>query len=77
MNKRSDYEILRFARWIIYDALTAATHIASRAADCLEGTDNYEAFAKVRDAIQTFREYSPEMKAIKDVMYAARKELGQ
>ena len=77
MSKRSDYETLRFARWTIYDSLTAATHIASRAADCLEGTDSYEAFAKLRDAILNFREHSLEMKAVKDAMYAAREELDQ
>lgn len=75
MSKRSDYETLRFARWAVYDAISAAAHVAGRAADCFEGTDACALFGKVRDAIYNLRDYSPEMNAAKDAMYAAREKL--
>ena len=74
---RRDYEALRFGRWAVYDALAAAAHVASRAADCFEGQEGCLVFGQLRDAIANFREYSPEMKAVKDLMYAARENLNE
>lgn len=71
---RRRYETLRLAQWAIIDAVTAAGHIASRAADCFEGDDSFEAFCAVREAIGKLAG-GPEMRAVRDAMNQARMEL--
>lgn len=71
---RRRYETLRLAQWAIVDAITAAGHIASRAADCFEGDDSFPAFSSLRDAIGALAS-SPEMRAVKTETLRAREEL--
>lgn len=73
---RRRYETIRLAQWAIIDAITAASCIASRGADCLEGDDSFAAFNSLRDAIDALAD-SPEMRAVKTETQRAREELNQ
>jgi hypothetical protein len=71
---RRHYEAVRLAQWAIIDAVTAAGHIASRAADCFEGQEEYAAFNEMRKAVGRLAS-SPEMHAVKNAVLTAREAL--
>jgi len=71
---RRHYEAVRLAQWAIIDAITAAGHIASRAADCFEGQEEYTVFDEMRKAIGKLAG-GPEMVAVRNLVHAAREAL--
>lgn len=54
---------LKHYRWMIVDALTHAAHVAARAQEATEGSDDTLLFDAVRTAIVDFREH-PAMRAL-------------
>lgn len=73
-DKRQRYEALRLAQCAIIDAITAARHIAARASDCFEGSDDFGVFNRMRSAIGDLAK-GPEMRDIISTVMAARSEL--
>ena len=63
-NKTTALPVLRSLRWLLVDAVTHASHVAARASEATEGTEEMILFDAARKAISDFCAEHPAMKAL-------------